>query len=82
MSARTTGSEDQPGGFFYPFWPLKKGNKKFGYAEHVSPKRTTHRRVAVNKAARRSIGVNPIHLYSKSGLFYFRFLNHDQSRLA
>ena len=25
MSARTTGGEDQPGGFFHPFWPLKKG---------------------------------------------------------
>ena len=24
MSARTTGGEDQPGGFFHPFWPFKK----------------------------------------------------------
>ena len=40
MSARTTGSEDQPGGFFYPFWPLKKGNKKCGCALRASPKRT------------------------------------------
>ena len=28
MSARTTGSEDQPGGFFIPFWPLKKGYER------------------------------------------------------